>query len=134
MLGLVEDKWKFWIKELRQEEEILNFTTRSCLPFQGVVFLKEPEGFYSNRWLTCIVLDSNEIREKIRLSLENENIESRPLWKPMHTQPVFKKFPCYVNGVAENLSKNGLCLPSGSNLSKEDMTRIVAIVKKHVKQ
>ena len=100
----------------------------------GVEFLIEPKESYSNRWLTCIVFESNEIREKIRVSLENENIESRPLWKPMHSQPVFKDYQSYLNGVAENLSKKGLCLPSGSNLKKEDMMRIVAIIKKHVEQ
>jgi dTDP-4-amino-4,6-dideoxygalactose transaminase len=101
--------------------------------FKEITFLKEPKGFHSNRWLTCIVFESNEIREKVRLSLENENIESRPFWKPMHTQPVFKDYRSFVNGVADNLSEKGLCLPSGSNLSEEDITRIVAIIKKYIK-
>lgn len=101
--------------------------------FKEVAFLKEPKGFHSNRWLTCIVFESNEIREKVRLSLENENIESRPFWKPMHTQPVFKDYRSFVNGVADNLSEKGLCLPSGSNLSEEDITRIAAIIKKYIK-
>ncbi len=60
--------------------------------------------------------------------LEKVNIESRPLWKPMHMQPVFSGYPCYLNGTSEALFKDGLCLPSGSNLSDEDMLRIQSII------
>jgi len=63
------------------------------------------------------------------LALENENIESRPLWKPMHLQPVFKSAPSYVNGTSESLFSNGLCLPSGSNLTDNDLHRIVSVIK-----
>ncbi len=96
---------------------------------QEISFLEEPKGFYANRWLTCILTPSFEIREKIRLALEKENIESRPLWKPMHQQPVFEKYPAYVNGVSDDLFERGLCLPSGSNLSKADLERVVSCVK-----
>ena len=96
--------------------------------------MEEPEGFYSNRWLTTILVDAAKTggvtREDIRLALENENIESRPLWKPMHLQPVFQEFPYYGGRVAEDLFENGLCLPSGSNLSEEDLGRVVEWVKK----
>ncbi len=98
-----------------------------------VSFVEEPEGFLANRWLTTILLDSNEQREKIRLALEKENIESRPLWKPMHMQPVFKDAHAYVNGISEDLFHRGLCLPSGSNLEKEDLERIVENIKKQFK-
>jgi dTDP-4-amino-4,6-dideoxygalactose transaminase len=74
-------------------------------------------------------------REIIRLALEEDNIESRPLWKPMHLQPVFRKLPAYVNGVSENLFNKGLCLPSGSNLQTEDIERVVRIIEDcHVSQ
>ena len=92
-------------------------------------FLPEPEGFYSNRWLSCILTQSFEIREKIRLSLEAENIESRPLWKPMHLQPVFQHQPKYENGVSANLFERGLCLPSGSNNSENDIQRVINVLK-----
>lgn len=95
-----------------------------------ITFVEEPEGFYSNRWLTTILTESYDLREKIRLALEKENIESRPLWKPMHLQPIFKDFPAYVNGASENLFDRGLCLPSGSNLSQIDLDRVVKIVLK----
>lgn len=94
----------------------------------GVEILMEPNGFYSNRWLTCILTPSFEKREEIRLALQEENIESRPLWKPMHMQPVFNEFPCFTNGVSEDLFQRGLCLPSGSNLALNDLTRIVEII------
>ncbi len=92
-------------------------------------FLQEPENVFSNRWLTTILTDSFEIREKIRLTLDKENIESRPLWKPMHLQPVFEDEVVYTNGVSEDLFNRGLCLPSGSNLSQLDLNRIVKAIK-----
>lgn len=83
----------------------------------GISLLPEPESFYSNRWLTCILTESYEAREKIRLNLMQLNIETRPLWKPMHLQPVFAAYPAYTNGTSEKLFEVGLCLPSGSNLT-----------------
>jgi dTDP-4-amino-4,6-dideoxygalactose transaminase len=98
-----------------------------------VAFLEEPEGVYSNRWLTCILTPSFEVRENLRKALENENIESRPLWKPMHLQPVFEKTISYVNGVSEELFEKGLCLPSGSSLEEDDLERICNIIKNVLK-
>jgi len=72
------------------------------------------------------------MREKIRLALESENIESRPLWKPMHQQPLFLKYESFTNGVSEDLFARGLCLPSGSNLTEEELLRIVTCIKKTV--
>lgn len=92
-------------------------------------FLEDPKGSSSNRWLSCILTSSFESRERIRVALDNENIESRPLWKPMHLQPVFKNTASYTNGVSEDLFKRGLCLPSGSNLEQEDLERICNIIK-----
>lgn len=94
-----------------------------------ISFPEEPKGYFSNRWLTCILTPSLEVREKIRKTLEVENIESRPLWKPMHLQPVFEKETSYVNGVSENLFEKGLCLPSGSSLEEDDLQRICTIIK-----
>jgi dTDP-4-amino-4,6-dideoxygalactose transaminase len=101
--------------------------------FSGIDFLPEPDGYKSNRWLTAILVNdkaANGItREDIRLALEKENIESRPLWKPMHLQPVFKIYPSYTNGVSEDLFNKGLCIPSGSNLTSEDKEQIITIIK-----
>lgn len=95
-----------------------------------IEFLTEPVGYSSNRWLTCILTPSFVIREKIRLALLEENIESRPLWKPMHQQPVFAKQLSFLDGTSADLFDRGLCLPSGSNLEKEDLARIVKNIRK----
>ena len=94
---------------------------------KDIHFLEDLPGFYSNRWLTTIVLSKNSVinREDIRLSLLKENIESRPLWKPMHLQPIFKKYQAYVTGIGEDLFNRGLCLPSGSNMDENDLKRVV---------
>lgn len=97
----------------------------------GITFVGEPEGYYSNRWLTTVLInpaESNGVtREELRLALEKENIESRPLWKPMHMQPVFEGAPAYTNGVSEKLFDQGLCLPSGSNLTKNELDRVINV-------
>jgi dTDP-4-amino-4,6-dideoxygalactose transaminase len=106
---------------------------------EGIKFHIEPAGKYkSNRWLTTIIIDSDQTngitREDIRLGLEKENIESRPLWKPLHIQPVFLSCPSYINDVSYNLFINGLCLPSGSNLSDADLNRVVNCIKTKLKK
>ena len=94
----------------------------------NIQFQEEPEGYYSNRWLTCILVDpaTNKglTREEIKLAMDQENIESRPLWKPMHQQPVFSSSKSYLNGVSDKLFENGLCLPSGSNITEDEFERI----------
>jgi dTDP-4-amino-4,6-dideoxygalactose transaminase len=100
---------------------------------KGIKFHIEPyTKFKSNRWLTTIVIDSDLTdgitREDIRLGLEKENVESRPLWKPLHIQPVFLSCPSYINDVSYNLFVNGLCLPSGSNLSDDDQDRVIGYI------
>ena len=96
----------------------------------NIQFQEEPEGFYSNRWLTCILVDPTTnkglTREEIRLTMDEENIETRPLWKPMHQQPVFSSSKSYLNGVSDKLFENGLCLPSGSNLTEAEFSRILS--------
>ena len=94
----------------------------------NIEFQEEQEGYYSNRWLTCILVEPTKnkglTREEIRLAMDNENIETRPLWKPMHQQPVFSTSINYLNGVSDKLFENGLCLPSGSNLREDEFERI----------
>jgi dTDP-4-amino-4,6-dideoxygalactose transaminase len=94
----------------------------------NIKFQDEPLGYYSNRWLTCILVDPKHnnglTREIIRLALDAKNIESRPLWKPMHQQPIFSQCKSYTNGVSDKLFEDGLCLPSGSNLTDEEFDRI----------
>lgn len=105
-----------------------NYFTKINSKGFNIKFQTEPKGFYSNRWLTCVVIDSKDNNgvksEKIRTHLLNRNIEVRHLWKPMHLQPVFLKYKAYLNGNSEYLFNNGLCLPSGSDLNKNDFDRI----------
>ncbi len=94
----------------------------------NIKFQEERHGYYSNRWLTCILVDpklnNGLTREIIRLALHEDNIESRPLWKPMHQQPVFANCKSHINGVSDKLFEDGLCLPSGSNLTDQEFGRI----------
>ncbi|MNY56943.1 putative pyridoxal phosphate-dependent aminotransferase EpsN [compost metagenome] len=87
---------------------------------------------FSNYWLNAILIkpnvENNRNRESLRLALEAENIESRPLWKPMHLQPIFKEYPYYGNKVAEELFDIGLCMPSGANLTIDDKNRIKRVI------
>ena len=101
---------------------------------KGVKVMCQPEGedFNSNYWLTCITVEPEKAgftREDVRLALDEDNIESRPLWKPMHLQPVFKDAPFYGNGTSERLFEIGLCLPSGPTLTDEDVERVTKVVK-----
>ncbi|WP_396601118.1 DegT/DnrJ/EryC1/StrS family aminotransferase [Algibacter sp. R77976] len=102
-----------------------DFYKKHLSQFKEVTFLEEPENFFSNRWITCIETESFELREKLRLELLKDDIETRPLWKPMHMQPVFKDYLHFTNGTSEKLFEKGLCLPSGSNLSQDDLQRIL---------
>lgn len=101
----------------------------------GVEVFSEPsEDYHSNHWLSVIKIDETETvagknREGLRLAFLEDHIESRPLWKPMHLQPVFKDSPYYGEKVSETLFENGLCLPSGSNLSDEERNRITTVIK-----
>lgn len=105
----------------------------------GVTVFSEPNtDFFSNHWLSAILMSPNKLngktREDLRLALEKDNIESRPLWKPMHLQPVFQQYPYYGGLVAANLFEQGLCLPSGSNLTTLEKERIVKVFDHFFKQ
>ena len=98
----------------------------------GISFLPEPKGYTSNRWLSCICINDRKTGktvEEVRLHLEKDNIETRPLWKPMHLQPLFKNAQFYGDKVAQTLFDTGLCLPSGSNLTIEEKERITNQLK-----
>ena len=103
---------------------------------EGVSVFTEPSGvYYSNHWLSCITVDEKKsgfTSSTILSALKKENIEARPLWKPMHLQPVFKDAPYYGGNIAETLFKNGLCLPSGSNLTKSEKQRIKEVLGQFV--
>ena len=118
-------------KRVKQRREIFSFYQEAFQEIEGLTFLKEPAGFVSNRWLSTFTLQNDSVStEKIRLHLETYNIESRPLWKPLHLQPVFKAYPFYGEKISENLFLNGLCLPSGSNMQEDELARVAKEVKK----
>ncbi|MEO6346342.1 MAG: DegT/DnrJ/EryC1/StrS family aminotransferase [Aquaticitalea sp.] len=111
------NNYEFYYKNLNQIRELS--------------FLSEPKDYFSNRWLSCILTESERMREDIRLALEKENIESRPFWKPMHQQPVFKECPRYLNGISDELFKKGLCLPSGSNLTDNERNKVLTTINRY---
>jgi dTDP-4-amino-4,6-dideoxygalactose transaminase len=119
-VGLRRDMHAFYVKLFQAIPEVTVFTAPNDV-------------YVPNYWLSAITIDPKIIngitRETLRLALEVENIESRPLWKPMHLQPIFAKYPYYGSDVAETLFENGLCLPSGSNLTDKDRKRIAIAVK-----
>jgi dTDP-4-amino-4,6-dideoxygalactose transaminase len=121
-------------KRVKDKRKINNRYRRLFAGVDGIEFLTEPsDKYFSNYWLTTIVIDKDKTgfsSEELRLAFAEENIESRPLWKPMHLQPVFKDMPKYVNGVSEKLFNNGICLPSGTNMSEDDWERIEFVIRK----
>jgi len=122
---------------VRQHREFNQWYRELLKDVPGVTFQSQPSAdFFSNFWLTCIVIDpalAGTDREKLRLAFEAANIESRPLWKPMHLQPVFAGCPAFVNGTSEKLFENGLCLPSGSNIDEEGRERIAEVLKRELR-
>jgi len=122
---------------VKQHREFNQWYRELLKDVPGVTFQSEPStDFHSNFWLTCIVIDpavAGTDREKLRLAFEAANIESRPLWKPMHLQPVFAGCPAFVNGTSEKLFENGLCLPSGSNIDEEGRRRIEEVLRREFK-
>lgn len=110
---------------VKLRREMNQFYVNYFSKIDDVFVLQEPSGeYHSNHWLSAILLKSYEQREALRLALECENIESRPLWKPMHLQPIFQKYPFFGNGTSEDLFNRGLCLPSGSNLTLNERNRM----------
>jgi len=126
--------------QLRVLDDRVNARRANCAFYQralgdlpGLAFMPEASFGRCTRWLTCITIDpaaAGTDREKVRLALAEQNIEARPVWKPMHLQPVFAGTRCYGGAVAGKLFENGLCLPSGSNLSENDLQRVIEVVRR----
>jgi pyridoxal phosphate-dependent aminotransferase EpsN len=98
----------------------------------GISFMPEAEWGLHTRWLTTVTITPQEFgcdRDELRQRLDAANIEARPVWKPMHLQPVYRPFPAHGGAVAEDLFRRGLCLPSGSSMTTEDLERVVAVVR-----
>ncbi len=118
-------------ERVEQKRAIFDFYKNAFSEEPGIKLMPEASYGRANRWLTCILVDPSEFgagREEVRLHLDENNIESRPVWKPMHMQPVFKDCRCRGGEVSEKLFEQGLCLPSGTNLPREDLERTAAAV------
>ncbi len=117
---------------IQQRRQNFEFYKKAFADISGIQMSEEPgDNYYSNRWLSTILIQDEKVtREEVRLSLIEDNIDCRPLWKPMHLQPVFAGAPYYGNGTSDRLFENGLCLPSGSNLTEEELNRVVARIEK----
>ncbi len=120
-------------ERVAQRRNNFEFYERELSAIEGITFQPEAEGSFSNRWLSCLVINPEKTggvtREDIRLKLATQNIEARPLWKPMHLQPVFDGTAYYGGDVAEKLFQDGLCLPSGSNLTEEELAKVMRVIK-----
>lgn len=116
-------------ERIRQRRSIYTLYQQFLANELAVTFLTEMPDSFSNRWLTCVLFRDEPQREQVRLALSDENIEARPLWKPLHLQPLFQDFHYYGAQIAESLFEKGLCLPSGSQLQTEDIVRITEIVR-----
>lgn len=115
-----------------RRREVFEFYKEELSAIEGIDFCYEPDNFYSNRWLTTILINEkwgSGMNDRVRIALEEKEIETRPLWKPLHQQPVFKDCDHYVSGVSDKLFRNGLCLPSGSNLTEENLKTVVHEIK-----
>jgi dTDP-4-amino-4,6-dideoxygalactose transaminase len=138
-----------------RKREVFEYYLKGLAEIPGIVFMPEAPYGQATRWLTVILIDPvlfGSDREIVRLALEAENIESRPVWKPMHMQPAFLvdadvsklRFTASLNGryparavggrVAESLFENGLCLPSGTAMTKEDLDRVIHVIRKTHRQ
>lgn len=132
--GIGRGQMEVLVSRVDARRAMTNFYVDLFANYKGIKVLVGPSAdFYSNHWLAAITIDPVEAgitREELRLALLEDNIESRPLWKPMHLQPVFKETPYYGEKVAEELFDKGLCLPSGSNLTDEERERVKNAINK----
>jgi dTDP-4-amino-4,6-dideoxygalactose transaminase len=120
---------------VRQKRAIHDGYVKRLGDLPGVSFMPEAAWNIPTHWLTVLVLDpvqSGTDPETVRRGLEEENIESRPVWKPLHQQPVFSGVPFFGTGCADELYRNGLCLPSGTALTDADLDRIAALVRQQI--
>jgi pyridoxal phosphate-dependent aminotransferase EpsN len=118
-------------KRVAAKRQIFHYYRNRLSDVPGIEFMPEAPYGVSNRWLTVILITPEKFgadRETVRMALEAENIESRPIWKPMHLQPVFKGHECMGGEVAEELFSRGLCLPSGTAMTSEDLNRVIEVI------
>lgn len=114
---------------VKQRREIFSFYKNQLQEIEGISFLGEQKESFSNRWLTTILLPDRTTPDAVRQALEEQNIETRLLWKPMHLQPLFEGCTYYSRGLSDHLFARGLCLPSSSSLTEEDLNKVAKELK-----
>lgn len=126
-------------ERVKRKREIFNTYEKELGSVRGITFMPELEETYSNRWLTAIVLDAQITgfnRNELLRALDKENIEARPVWKPLHLQPLFRGYQFFAHSqeevISEKLFKDGLCLPSGTNMNEEEQMRVINCVKNQI--
>jgi len=129
--GIGRGQMKVLRERIKQRRKNFEFYKSGLAAVEDIKCVSVPaDKYYSNHWLSIVLINSDRFsREDVRLTLVKENIDSRPPWKPMHLQPVFENAPYYGAQVSEKLFENGLCLPSGSNLTEEDLTRVLTTIQ-----
>jgi UDP-N-acetylbacillosamine transaminase len=115
-------------KRVERKREIFEFYKKELADVNEISFMSETKGSYGNRWLTTIIFEKTDPLKVIE-ALEKVNAESRPLWKPMHLQPLFKENQSFVDGSSESMFKKGLCLPSPTNSANDELMRVVEAIK-----
>ncbi len=135
--GIGRGQMEVLTQRVERRRQIFDLYKKELKQIDGINFIEESANSFSNRWLTTVIFDENHFKpgtnEQVRQLLEKHNIESRPLWKPLHQQPVFAENKSYCNGVSDQLFATGLCLPSGSNLTDEVVTKVIDEIKSFVK-
>ncbi|MHB9143933.1 MAG: DegT/DnrJ/EryC1/StrS family aminotransferase [Symbiobacteriia bacterium] len=134
LAGIGRGQLKVLESRVQARRSNFEFYVRALGDLPGLEFQPEAPWGHHTRWLTCITINPANFgvdREEVRMALEAENIESRPVWKPMHLQPVFSPYRVVGGAVAEDLFNRGLCLPSGSNLAQGDLERVVAVIRRY---
>jgi pyridoxal phosphate-dependent aminotransferase EpsN len=121
-------------KRVKQRRDIFNYYRERLQDIEGISFQPEPKNCFSNRWLTTILLDTQlpVTPEEIILALEQENIEARYLWKPLHLQPLFGHCAYFGDRLSERLFARGLCLPSSSSLSDEELDKVIRVLRQQL--
>jgi dTDP-4-amino-4,6-dideoxygalactose transaminase len=121
-------------ERVKRRRDNFFFYKKNLGKYEGINLLEElDKSYFSNHWITAVLIDPHKAgitREFLQEELQKENIESRPVWKPMHLQPVFASCPSYLNGTSEDIFTKGLCLPSGSNMLDEDRHRVLNVLRK----
>lgn len=127
--GIGRGQLKVLDQHIQKKREIFETYQKALNDLEGVAFMPINDWNEPNYWLSCMTVSQKGRNLAIMERLEKENIESRPIWKPMHQQPIFEKYDCFGGSVSEKLFETGICLPSDTNMSREEQLEIIALIK-----